>query len=246
MHHGGVQRRFLYRFTGLVPGRVVVPAGDINLLCHLKIVDAVKPIHHIGGKFGIGGNFLDGIPLKFQKVDMSITDEALPVQRQCLHSVFALRGGAFDLLPRGVVVAPETGIPRLVQRLQATVARLQPTAELRLAQLAVAVPAHLVGDMPQDDCRVTAEALRQLLVDTAHFIPIQRRGIAVILTPVVQLPHAVSPHTAHLRVLVCQPCGACSTGGRQNRADPVGVKVVDDVRQPVQLEHALLRLQHRP
>ena len=229
-----------------MPGRVVVPAGDIDLLCHLEIVDAVKPIHHIDGKFGIGGNFFDGIPLKFQKIDMSVADKALPVERKRLHGVFALWGRAFDLFPIGVVMAPEAGIPRLVQRLQATVARLQPTAELRLAQLAVAVPAHLVGDMPQDDCRVTAEALRQLLVDTAHFIPIQRRGIAVILTPVVQFPHAVSPHTAHLRVLVCQPCGACSTGGRQNRADPVGVKVMDDVRQPVQIEHTLLRFQHRP
>ena len=243
VHHGGVQRRFLHGFGGLVPCRVVVPAGDIDLLCHLKVVDAVKAVHHIHGEFCIGRHFFDGIPFKFQKINVPVTDKALPVQRQRLHSVFALRGGAFDLLPRGVVVAPEAGVPCLVQRLQTAVARLQPTAELRLAQLAVAVPAHFVGDMPQDDCRVTAEALRQLLVDTAHFIPIQRRGIAVILPPVVQLAHTVSAHTAHLGVLVCQPCRACRAGGCQNRADPVGVQVVDDVRQPVQRVHTLLRLQ---
>ena len=246
VHHGGVQRRFLHGFGGLVPCRVVVPAGDIDFLCHFKVIDAVKAVHHIGGEFGTGCQFFDGIPFKFQKINVSVTDKALPIQRQCLHSVFALRGGAFDLLPCGVIVAPETGVPRLVQRLQAAVARLQPTAELRLAQLAVAVPAHLVGDMPQDDCRVVAEALRQLLVDTPHFIPIQRRGIAVILPPVVQLAYTVSAHTAHLGVLVRQPRRACCAGGCQNRADPVGVQVVDDVRQPVQRVHTLLRLQCRP
>ena len=229
-----------------MPGRVVVPAGDIDFFCHLKIVDAIKPIHHIGGKFGIGGNFFDSIPLKFQKIDMSVADKALPVERKRLHGVFALWGRAFDLFPIGVVMAPEAGVPCLVQRRQRPVPCLQPAAELRLTQCAVAVPAHLVGDVPKDDRRITPKSLRQLLVDDAHLLMINRRGIAVILTPVVQLPHAVSPHTAHLRVLVCQPCGACSTGGRQNRADPVGVKVMDDVRQPVQIEHALLRLQHRP
>ena len=246
MHHGGVQRRFLYRFTGLVPGRVVVPAGDINLLCHLKIVDAVKPIHHIDGKFVIGSNFLDGIPLKFQKVDMSVADEALPVKRKRLHGVFTLRGRAFDLLPIGVVMAPEAGVPCLVQRRQCSVPCLQPAAELRLTQCAVAVPAHLVGDVPKDDRRIIPKSLRQLLVDDAHLLTINRRGIAVILTPVVQLPHAVSPHTAHLRVFVCQPGGARRAGCSQNRTDSIGVKVVDDVRQPVQLEHTLLRFQHRP
>ena len=246
MHHGGVQRRFLYRLTGLMPGRVVVPAGDIDFFCHFKIVDAIKPIHHIGGKFGIGGNFFDGIPLKFQKIDMSVADKALPVKRKRLYGVFALWGRAFDLFPIGVVMAPEAGVPCLVQRRQRSVPCLQPVAELRLTQCAVAVPAHLVGDVPKDDRRIIPKSLRQLLVDDAHLLTINRRGIAVILTPVVQFPHAVSPHTAHLRVLVCQPCGACSTGGRQNRADPVGVKVMDDVRQPVQIEHALLRLQHRP
>ena len=177
---------------------------------------------------------------------MSVADKALPVERKRLHGVFALWGRAFDLFPIGVVMAPEAGVPCLVQCRQRPVPCLQPAAEFRLTQCAVAVPAHLVGDVPKDDCRIIPKSPCQLLVDDAHLLTINRRCIAVILTPVVQLPHAVSPHTAHLRVLVCQPCGACSTGGRQNRADPVGVKVMDDVRQPVQLEHALLRLQHRP
>ena len=67
VHQGRIQRCFFHCFAGLVPCGVVVPAGNIDLLCHLEIVDAVKPIHHIDGKFGIGGHFLDGIPLKFQK-----------------------------------------------------------------------------------------------------------------------------------------------------------------------------------
>ena len=229
-----------------MPGRVVVPAGDIDFFCHFKIVDAIKPIHHIGGKFGIGGNFFDGIPLKFQKIDMSVADKALPVKRKRLYGVFALWGRAFDLFPIGVVMAPEAGVPCLVQRRQRSVPYLQPAAELRLTQCAVAVPAHLVGDVPKDDRRIIPKSLRQLLVDDAHLLTINRRGIAVILTPVVQLPHAVSPHTAHLRVFACQPGGARRAGCSQNRTDSVGVKVVDDVRQPVQLEHTLLRFQHRP
>ena len=47
---------------------------------------------------------------------------------------------------------------------------------------------HLIENMPEQDSRVIAEPLCQLLVDDADFFPVDRRCIAVILPPVVQLP----------------------------------------------------------
>ena len=177
---------------------------------------------------------------------MLVADEAFPVQCKPLHGVFSLRGGAFDLRPFGVIVAPEPGVPRLVDRFQRAVPCLEPAAERGLTQFTVAVTAHFVGDMPEQNSRVTAELLRQLLVDDAYFFAVERRGIAVVLAPVVQLPDAVCPDTAHLGVLVRHPCGTRRTGGGQNGGNAIVIQVVDDIGQPVQLVHALLRFQRRP
>ena len=177
---------------------------------------------------------------------MPVADEALPVQCKPLHRVFSLRGRAFNLRPVGVIVAPEPGVPCLVDRFQRAVPRLEPAAERGLTQLAVAVAAHFVGDMPEQDSRVAAEPLCQLLVDDADFFTVERRGIAVVLAAVVQLPDTVCPDTARLGVLVCHPCGARRTGGGQNGGNAVVIQAVDDVGQPVQRKHTLLRLQRRP
>ena len=110
----------------------------------------------------------------------------------------------------------------------------------------MAVAAHLVGDMPEQDSRVIAEPLCQLLVDDADFFPVNRRCIAVILPPVVQLPDPVCPDSAHLGVFVCHPSGAGRTGRCKDRMDSIGIQVMDDVCQPIQLKYPFLRFQRGP
>ena len=246
VHQGRIQRRFFHCFAGLVPCGVVVPAGNVDLLGHFEIVDAVKPVHHVYRELCIRSKFFHGITLKFQKINVSVTDKALPVQRKALHGIFPLRGRAFDLFPSGIVVAPEPGVPRLVQGIQRAIPFLEPAAERGLTQLAMAVAAHLVGDMPEQDSRVIAEPLRQHLVDDADFFPVNRRCIAVILPPVVQLPDPVCPDSAHLGVFVCHPSGAGRTGRCKDRMDSIGIQVMDDVCQPIQLKYPLLRFQCGP
>ena len=143
-------------------------------------------------------------------------------------------------------MAPEAGVPRFVQRFQAAVARFQPAPEFGLAEGAVAVAAHLVGDVPQDHRRVTAEPAGQLLVDGTDLFPEQGRSVTIILAAAVQLPDTVGADAAHLRVFVGHPGRTRRTGRGQNGGDAVLVERVDDVRQPVQLVDALLRLQSRP
>ena len=246
VHHGSVQRSLFHRLGGLVPRGIVVPAGNVDLFGHLEIVDTVKAVHHVDRELGIRRKFFYGVPLKFQEINVPVADEAFPVQCKPLHRVFPLWGGTFDLIPVGVIVAPEPGVPRLVDRFQRAVPRLEPAAERSLTQLTVAVAAHFVGDMPKQNSRVTAEPLCQLLVDDADFFTVERRGIAVVLAAVVQLPDAVCPDTAHLGVLVRHPCRARRTGGGQNGGNAVFIQVVNDIGQPVQLVHTLLRFQRRP
>ena len=191
MHHGGVQRGLFHRLGGLVPCGIVVPAGNVDLLGHFEIVDAVKPVHHVDRELGVWRKLFYGISLKFQKINVPVTDKALPVQCKALHGVFPLRGGAFDLCPVGIIVAPEPGVPRLVDRFQRSIPCLEPAAERSLTQLTVTIAAHFVGDMPEQDSRVAAEPLRQLLVDDADFFSVNRRCIAVILPPVVQLTETI-------------------------------------------------------
>ena len=246
VHHRRVQGSLLDGLGGLVPGGVVVPAGHVDLLGKVKVVDVVEAIHHVDGELRLGGQFPHAIALPLVKIDALVADEPLPVQSQTLHGVLSMGRRAFDLAPFGVVVAPKGGIPGFVQRVQAAVTLLQPGAESVLAQLAAALAAKLVADVPQDHGRVITEALGQFAVDDGHFFAVDRRSVAVVLAAVVQFAHAVAAHTAHLGVLLGQPGRACGAGRGQNGGDTVGVQVVDDVRQPIQVKLALLRLDGGP
>ena len=246
VHHGGVQRGLLHRFAGLVPGGVVVPADQVQLFGQVMVVDIVEAVHQVGGKLCFRQDAADHVPLKSEKVNVPVADEPLPVKRQPLHRVLALGGGAFDLVPIGIIMAPEPGVPGFVQGFQAAVAGLQPAAEFRLAERAVAVAAHLVGDVPEDHRRVAAKAAGQLLVDGAHLLPEQGRGVAVVLAAAEQFPGAVGPHPAHIGVSLRHPGRARRAGGGQNGRDAVGIQGVDDRFQPVEVVFPFPRLHHRP
>ena len=143
-------------------------------------------------------------------------------------------------------MAPETCVPCLVQRSQAAVPALQPTAELRLAERAVTVAPHLIGDVPQNHSRVFTKTAGQLFVNGTHLFPVERRGIAVILPTAEQFPRAVAAHSANFGVFLCHPGRSRRTGGGQNGEDTVGIQVVDDIRQPVQTVVPFPGFQQRP
>ena len=246
VHHGGVKGGLLHRLGGFVPGGVAVPADDVHFLRHLEIIDVVEAIHHVGGEPGVGRKLAHTVLLELEKVDVPAADETLPVESKTLDGILALGGGAFDLVPVGVVVAPEAGVPGFIQGVQGAVTALQPAAELSLTERAMAFAPHLVGDVPEDDGGVVPEALGQFLVDGAHLLSVDGRGIAVVLPAVVQLPHAVGTHPAHLGVLVGHPGWPGRAGGGQDGRDTTLVQIMDDVGQPVEVIDPLFRLEQRP
>ena len=172
MHHGSIQRGLFHRLGSLVPGGIVVPADYIQLSGQVMVVDIVEAVHQVGGKPSLGGQGPHAVPLKFEKVDVAAADKPFPVQQQPLHRILPLGRRALDLFPVGVVMAPEMCVPGLVQRFQAAVPALQPAAELRLAERAVTVAAHLIGDVPQNHRRVFTKTAGQLFIDGTHLFPV--------------------------------------------------------------------------
>ena len=100
--------------------------------------------------------------------------------------------------------------------------------------------------MPHDYRRMITETLCQLLVDDPHLFPVNRRGVAVIVTDSEKLPPSGLVHAEHLRVLVSQPFRPGAGGRRQDHADSFRIEPVDDLFHPVQPEHPFLRFQRGP
>ena len=244
VHQRGVQRLTL--IAALVPGGVVVPAGKVDFLRQIEIINVIEVVHQVGGALGLRHHRLDAVPLPFQEVDGLVAHEPPPRQIQPVVGVGSQRAGAFNLLPAGVFVAPEFVAPRLVQRFQRAVALLQPVPEGLLAQGTVALAPELVGNVPHLHRRVTAKAPGQLLVDGTYLFPVNGGGVAVVVPLAEQPALTFGGDAQHLRVLLRQPVGACAAGRGKVHADARGPQAVDDVRQPVQLIVALRRLQRGP
>ena len=244
VHQRGVQRLTLV--AALVPGGVVVPAGKVDFLRQIEIINVIEVVHQVGGAVCLRYHRFDAVPLPFEEVDGLVAHEPPPRQIQPVVGVGSQRAGAFNLLPAGVFVAPEFVAPRLVQRLQRAVALLQPVPEGLLAQGTVALAPELVGNVPHLHRRVTAKAPGQLLVDGADLFPVNRGGVAVVVPLAEQPAVTVGRDAQHLRVLLRQPVGTRAAGRGKVHADARGPQAVDDVRQPVQLIVALRRLQRGP
>ena len=158
----------------------------------------------------------------------------------------AARRRGFDLLPFGIGVRPERRPPCRIERIKCAVALLQPVTERRLTELAVAFALNLIADMPENDSGMRAEALGELCIHRTDLFTVDRRGIAVIVAAALQIADAVGADAADLRILVRHPDGLCAGGRCQNGIDAVGIELVDDIGEPVELIVALMRLQCRP
>ena len=92
-------------------------------------------------------------------------NKTFPVQLQSVKLILPVAGWRFDLLKAVINMAPENGIPPAVQFLDRPVPLFQPSPESILAQWAEALSAQLVGDMPEDHCRMMPEPSGQFPVD---------------------------------------------------------------------------------
>ena len=100
--------------------------------------------------------------------------------------------------------------------------------------------------MPENHRRMIGEAFGELCIDLPDLFAVDRRGIAVIVSAALQIADALCTDAANLRIFFCHPRGFCAGGRRQNGIDAVGIELVDDVCEPVELIVAFMRFEGRP
>ena len=178
---------------------------------------------------------------------MAVADEPFPVQVLAAHQVLPHRRGGGDLCKIRIPVAPEAAPPGGVQFLHGTVVLFpQPAAELLLAVGTAALPAVLVGHVPQGQGRVILVPLRQQPVEGGGLLPIQRRGEAMLLPHPVVPPQPPLVRPQDLRVFHRHPGGRRGGGGGQGRPDPRRRQPVHGPVQPAEIVFPLPGLQIRP
>ena len=143
-------------------------------------------------------------------------------------------------------MTPEHRPIRVVKVLERAVLFLQPLAESRLAQLAVAVSAVLVRNVPQNHRRMPAEPLRQGAVHLRNLLTVDRRGQAVVVALGEKNAASVRVDAKHFGIFLRHPAGARARRRGQHGINPLRVEIVDNLREPVELIAALLRLKTLP
>ena len=91
-----------------------------------------------------------------------------------MHRLLTDRTRRFDEVPIGVRVAPEGRPPGVVERIERPILGLEPFDEGGAAQLAVALAAVLVGNVPHGERGVIGVPLGQLSVDEGDLFAIDR------------------------------------------------------------------------
>ena len=235
-----------FGFLVFTPGGIRVPGDDVHRILEGVVVQLVEEIHEIGGDRQIRADSLDGFSLPADEIVCLMGAEPVPVKVKPVHRFLAGRNGRFDLVPGRIAMAPEIGPPRLVEGVERAVFFTQPAAESLLAQRTVALPAILVGQVPQDDAGMMGEAFCESGVDLPHLFAVDRRGIAVVVALAVQIARHIAADAADLRIFAGHPRGLCAAWRGENGRDPVLIKVGDDGLEPVKIVAALLRFQPGP
>ena len=172
--------------------------------------------------------------------------EAPPVDKHAVGAGFRHFTGRFHLRPVGVTVAPERCPPRLIEVFQRSIALFQPLAEFFLTQRAIAVARKLVGQVPEDDCRMMRIPLRQRRVHLPYLAAVNRAGQAMIVPSAEVVALVVLIHAQDFGVLLRHPRRTRARRRCQNDVDAAAPQPVDDFVQPREVVHAVLRLQPRP
>jgi hypothetical protein len=230
-----------------VPARVVVPRDRIEVRGQLPVVEARVRSHQVRRDRQLGSRSLQGGDFRAHEVHGLVGDEPAPVEVQPMHEVLAVRHRGVNLRPCGERVAPERHPPRAVESLQVIpVPAPQPATERLLAQVAVALSAVLVGQVPGEHARVPAEPVGEPAVHLTNLLPIDGRSEAVIVPDPKEVTTAIRAHAQHLGVLLRHPGGPGARGRGEHGEDAGRGEPVDDAVEPGELVPPVLGLQGGP
>jgi len=223
------------------PRRINVVGDEIADFRHFPVIEPFKEAHHIGGGRDVRGELLHRVDFELHEVAALNGGEPHPVERVALR---AAPGG--DLIPVGVGMAPEGVAPGAVEGFERSVTLLQPFAELRNAEVAMAAPAVFVGDVPGGEGGVVAVAFRQLRVDLCELLPIDGGAPAMIVPPMIGFPEPVFIHPADFRMRLCQPGGFRAARRGEDDVKLMLGHAVHDPVEPVEMINAGSRLERGP
>ena len=198
------------KFLFLMPAWIVVPGYHIQNIAELLVIKTVVIIHQIGCYRQFRTTFTDCSNLSFDEINGAICNEPVPVKLQCMKLVLPLWGRGFNLIEAIVNMAPECGAPTGIQLLNGSIFFFQPFPEFLLTKRAIAFSAKLIGNVPQNHTRMTAQSLGKQLVHIVNFLPIYRRCIAMIMSASEKSSGAVRIHAKDLRILVGHPLWPCA------------------------------------
>ncbi len=226
-----------------------VQRHDILLCRPGAIVERLEKAHKVGGHGHVRRDAAQDLALHVVEFEQAVGRKAPPVQ--LLRGV-GKGGGApwrVDLVPVVIALAPEGRAPGLVERIQRTVAPLQPGAKCGRRVIAEAfgdVAAVLIVDVPDRQRRVMAIAFRQARDQFAGRMTPGVRVRAVGLAPSRPQGDAIGGLRQALRVAPGQPGRGRGGGRRQASLDAVRLQQVEHAVQPAKLIVAGARLQVRP
>ena len=225
-----------------MPGGIGVPGGEIHRVLKLPIVEPVEGVHHVDRYRQIGAARADGLLLMEHKIVCLVGDKALPVERQPMHTVLALRIGRVDLLKVRIAAAPEGGPPGGVQLIDGAIFLPQKVAEGGGAQRAIALPAKFVADVPGDHARMAPQPLGKHFVQLIDLAAVDGRGIAVVVPAIRLIAHLVAGQAAHLGIFAGQPDGDSAARRCQHGIDAVLIEALHRLLEPLKVVFPLLRL----
>ena len=244
----GVGVAFL-RIVRQLRGGVIVVGNEVKIRKFLVEIRHVAAEPHIGGHGQAGAVAADDLRLPGGKVDHIVRGEAGVIQheRRVEPRVRVVAPGRLDLIPGGVLPAPDHIAVGPIDILQRAVFRFQPVAELRIAGLTEAeVGLQLVVDLPGNDGLVARIAPGHLLDDPPAVEAHRRMVNAAVSADAGAGGLAVLLDHHRVRVFLIQPQRRAAGGGAQHHADAAIGKQSDGLVQPVKGELALPGLQTAP
>ena len=100
------------------PGGVIVPGNDVEDVFEFRVVEAIIKAHQIGGDGQIAAARAHGGLFPGAEIHRAVRDKAAPVNYLAVHEHLPARRGRLDLFPVRIRMAPETGPPGVVERVE--------------------------------------------------------------------------------------------------------------------------------
>jgi hypothetical protein len=223
---------------------VVIPGGHIQVAGEIVVIETVKPPHEVmrnpHARRQVGAQ---DIHLNLLEVTVGCRDKPLEFKHQARIMRPDWNG---DLLPGGVSLAPISGGPMLVERLQGAIALSQELLEQLAAAVTVAHPRKFVVRLPADHIGVRSEALRHGAHNALGGCDHVGRSRAVMAAVAVLHLPATLVDGKHIRVGCREPGWRRGSGGTQHADNAVFSQQTYRAFEPIELDLALGRLHRGP